>query len=180
MKKLILAALMMTTMICSHLFAFTRAQLSSPTGYWLTIDDKTHKPRAVVQIYRVKTKKGVQLQGKTIVPLYIAGTSWRRKCTGCIAPWTNKTIKGMNIMYGYQQSGQYWDSPWINGSIFDVGSSKDVYRSKLWLIDGGKKLKLRGYLFVFYRTQTWQRLKNSQVTYYKKLYQKQVRQHPLA
>ena len=160
--------------------SFTQQQLSSPVGYWLMIDDKANKPRAVIKIYPVRSKKGTTLSGKFILGLYIPGRNWSKYCKGCVAPWTNKPIQNMTFIWGFQKSGNAWDSPWINGKIFDIESDKDIYSSKIWLTHGGRQLKVRGYLFVFFRTQTWMRLTRSQVRYYMALYKRQVKQHPLS
>ncbi len=151
--------------------AFSKAQLQSPAGYWLTIDDKTGKPRGVVQIYL--TQKG-ELEGKTIAGLYIKGFPWRKTCTGCVGQFANKNIQGMVFMWGYQQKA----NKWVGGKVFDIDSNKSIYRSSLWLTNGGQKLHLRGYILFFHRTQTWDRLTSAQVKNYKKLMQKQIKTHP--
>jgi uncharacterized protein (DUF2147 family) len=44
------------------------------------------------------------------------------------------------------------DTEWSSGEILDPENG-NVYRCKIWIED--KKLKVRGYLGPFYRTQTW-------------------------
>ena len=43
---------------------------------------------------------------------------------------------------------------WSGGTIMDPATG-DVYDCKLWVEDG--KLKVRGYVAFFYRTQVWVR-----------------------
>ena len=181
MKKYTISLIiLLTTTYSCLIMAFTPTELHSPTGYWLTIDDKSNKPRAVVQIFQVNTTKGIRLRGKTIAAFYLPHQSWRKKCTGCIKPWTDKVIKGLTFMYGYQKSGANWDAPWVNGYVFDISSSSKIYKSKIWLIDGGKKLKLRGYVLFFYRTQTWHRLTPAEVSKYIKISNEDMIKHPPA
>ena len=179
MKKCSLILLWLVTTFASvALFAktnkFTRAQLSSPVGYWLTIDDKSNRPRAVVHLYMV----GKELRGDTMAGLYIPGQSWGPTCDKCIAPWTDKPIHDLTFMWNFFKSGKTWDSTWVDGKIFDVSSKKDIYRSKLWLIDQGKKIKVRGYVFVFYRTQTWIRLTHHEALGYVELMKEQRKKYP--
>ena len=163
----------------SNALSFTQKQLQSPAGYWLMKDDKTRQPRAVIQIYPLKSKQGTTLNGRFVVGLYIKGRSWNKYCRGCVAPWTNKPIQNLVFLWGFKKTDTSWNAPWINGKVFDIASIKDIYDSKLWLTNGGKQLQLRGYLFVFYRTQTWVRLTKRQVRQYIALYRRQIKKHPL-
>lgn len=47
------------------------------------------------------------------------------------------------------------DKAWLNGEILDPDSGQ-VYECKIWLEEG--KLKVRGYVSLFYRTQSWIRV----------------------
>lgn len=53
------------------------------------------------------------------------------------------------------------------GFIFDPDSKKSTYNAKIWT-DDDKTLHVRGYLFIFYRTQKWVRLDHKQLEYYLK------------
>jgi uncharacterized protein (DUF2147 family) len=54
----------------------------------------------------------------------------------------------MEIIDGLTRDGDEWNS----GTILDPEDGKE-YRCKIWLEDG--ELKVRGYLYFFYRTQSW-------------------------
>ena len=60
----------------------------------------------------------------------------------------------MEIMWGLRKSG----NDYSGGRIMDPEDGK-IYRCKLRLIDGGKKLEVRGYIgfALLGRTQTWLR-----------------------
>ena len=54
----------------------------------------------------------------------------------------------MTIITDMEMDGAEWE----DGEILDPENGK-VYDCKLWIEDG--KLKVRGYVAFFYRTQTW-------------------------
>ena len=58
----------------------------------------------------------------------------------------------MIIIKDMVQDGDEWE----DGTILDPKKGK-IYDCKLWVEDGN--LKVRGYLFFLYRTQTWFRVK---------------------
>jgi len=58
----------------------------------------------------------------------------------------------MIILKGLKKRG----TEWSGGTILDPENGK-TYRCKIWLDDG--KLKVRGYLGILFRTQTWYRVK---------------------
>jgi uncharacterized protein (DUF2147 family) len=64
-------------------------------------------------------------------------------------------MKGLLVISGVHRDGDVWDG----GEILDPDIGK-VYRVKLKLADGGKKLLVRGYIgfSLFGRTQTWIRM----------------------
>ncbi len=110
-------------------------------GYWKTIDDETNQPKSIVKIYEVEGK----LYGKVERLLQNPGAL----CDLCEGDEKNKPIEGMVVMWGLKPSG---DGEWSGGKIFDPKKGK-TYRASIWLADG--KLKVRGYLGPFFRTQIW-------------------------
>lgn len=119
----------------------------SPEGLWTTIDDKTGKPRAQVQVNLV----GGQLSGKIIKIYPEAGDTGI--CSKCPGAFKNQAIEGIIFLWGLKKNGE---NTWEGGHILDPKSGK-VYRAKLKL--SGNRLQVRGYLGVSLlgRTQTWQR-----------------------
>lgn len=119
--------------------------LASPAGKWTTIDDKTGKKRAVVQI----SLSGDTLSG-TIIKTYPqpGDTGICKKCPG---NFKDKKIQGLRFMWGLKKTG---DNEWGGGKILDPKSGK-VYRAKLTEKDG--KLYVRGYMGISLlgRTQVW-------------------------
>ncbi|MFC7518883.1 DUF2147 domain-containing protein [Herbaspirillum sp. GCM10030257] len=126
------------------------AQDVSPVGLWKTIDDETGKPKSLVRI----TDNGGELRGK-IEKLYRdAGEDQNPKCDKCEDARKDQPIVGMTIITGMKKDGNEYNG----GQILDPANGK-VYKSKMSLNDGGKKLDVRGYIGVpmLGRTQTWVR-----------------------
>lgn len=123
----------------------TAAAADSPVGVWKTIDDESGKAKSHVKIY----ERDGKIYGKVTKLLLKPGA----KCTACEGKDKDKPIEGMVIMWGLSQD----DDEWQGGKIFDPKKNK-TYRCKVWLENGGKTLKVRGYAGPFFRTQTWHRL----------------------
>jgi uncharacterized protein (DUF2147 family) len=126
-----------------------RALAASPYGTWKTIDDETNKAKSLVELYKGKDGK---LYGK-IVKLFNPKEK-NPRCTKCSGARKNKPIVGLQIITGLSLD----DDEWSGGEVLDPANGK-TYRCKLWVEDGGKKIKLRGYVAFFYRTQYWYRVK---------------------
>ena len=113
-------------------------------GLWKTIDDETKKPRSVVEIY---LDKG-QLQGNIVKIFSAPDESKDPLCEQCKDELHNNRIIGMQIISDMQfKKGQ-----WKNGEILDPKNGK-LYDCKIWLDDD--RLKVRGYVGFFFRTQEW-------------------------
>ena len=113
----------------------------SPVGIWKTIDDDGITEKSYVEIYR---KEGL-LYGKIVKLLKDPADTVCDKCTGAKK---NKPLIGMEIITGLKQDGRYFS----DGTIMDPENGK-TYRCRLWR--EGNHLKVRGYLSLFFRTQTW-------------------------
>lgn len=125
------------------------ADFSSPVGDWRTIDDRTHQARGIVRIF----EKDGKLYG-TVERSLIADPP-HRTCDGCTDDRKGKPILGMEVIRGLNHDGDQWDG----GTILDPESGT-VYRCRLRLEDGGRKLAVRGFVGVAFlgRTQVWERV----------------------
>lgn len=126
------------------------AQESSPVGLWKNIDDVTGKPKALIRI----TEENGVVQGKIEKLFRAAGEEQNPACDKCTDARKNQPIIGMVFMRGLKKDGHEYNG----GEILDPDNGK-VYKSKLKLADGGKKLEVRGYIGVplLGRSQTWLR-----------------------
>ena len=134
-----------TSLITSTTFA---VDLTSAVGNWVTIDDKTGKSKSVVKI----TQVGDELRG-SIVKL-MDPKKQNAVCDECKGINKGKPIKGMIIMWALKPAG----AGWAGGRILDPSDGK-IYKAKMNLIEGGKKLNVRGFIgfSLLGRTQTWNR-----------------------
>jgi len=79
-------------------------------------------------------------------------------CDLCTDDRKNQKIIGMEIIRNLTREGKESDYLWAgNGTILDPNNGK-VYEVKMVPLEGGKKLQVRGYLGIFYRTQIWVRV----------------------
>ena len=76
-------------------------------------------------------------------------------CDKCTDHRKDKPVVGMTIFNGPRQTDD--KTIWEGGEILDPNNGK-TYRMRLRVIDGGKKLEMRGYVAFFYRNQEWQRI----------------------
>ena len=136
MNKLILSAAL--------LLAAPLALAQGIQGKWRTIDDECGKPKAVVQI----SQSGNTFNGR-IVSL---AEGVKNECPACQPA---KPLIGLNVLTGQQEK----DGKYEGGKIYDPKSGK-TYSAKAELANGGKSLKVRGFMgvSVLGRTQTWQRV----------------------
>ena len=126
------------------------AQSISPVGTWNTIDDETRKPRSLVRI----TEKDGVISGT--VEKIVDPAKQDSKCVECASddPRKGKPVIGMTILTDLKKES---DAVWSGGKILDPTNGK-VYNAKVTVIDGGKKLEMRGSILFIGRTQTWIRV----------------------
>ncbi len=145
----------MKTLLCASLMALAAASPAwaddvSPVGLWKNIDDVTGKPKALI---RITENKG-EVRGQIEKLFLAAGENPNPRCDKCQGANKDQPVLGMVFMSGLRRHGDEYSG----GEILDPDSGK-VYRSKLVLVEGGKKITVRGYVGVpmFGRSQTWVR-----------------------
>jgi uncharacterized protein (DUF2147 family) len=124
---------------------------TSPVGLWKNVDDVSGKPKALVRI----TENNGVLQGKIEKIFREPDLDQNPTCGLCEGDRKGQPILGMVFMWGLKKDGE---NRYSGGEILDPNNGK-VYKSKLQVADGGKKLEVRGYIGVpmLGRTQTWLR-----------------------
>jgi uncharacterized protein (DUF2147 family) len=122
----------------------------SPLGRWITIDSHSHKPSGIVEI----TDHGGNLNGKIAAGFGVDPIQYCHHCPGKL---NNTPVVGLTFLWDFVPDKNY---TWTQGSILDPHTGK-IYRGALMLIDGGKKLQLRGYWGIFFQTETWIRDKST-------------------
>ena len=132
------------------LFASTALAEASAVGRWTTIDDETGKPKSVVTIW----EEGGKLFGKIEKLFRPPDEDQNPLCVECDGELKDKPIVGMTILRDLEKD----DDEWSGGTVLDPANGK-TYSCTLEVQDGGKTLKLRGYLGISLlgRTQYWKR-----------------------
>ncbi len=118
-------------------------------GKWKTIDDRTGKPKAIINIYE---KNG--LMYGNVVKILEEGKE-DALCTKCDGELKDKPVLGMTIIEAAKENDQ---GEWKGKKLFDPQQAM-TFRCKIWLNPkNSNELKVRGYLAFIYRTQTWLRI----------------------
>jgi uncharacterized protein (DUF2147 family) len=133
------------------LHAWAAAQ-AVPVGLYKTIDDETHKEKALVRL----TETGGVLSGTVEKILDPAGQD--AKCGKCTDELKNKPILGLPLLRNVTRNPDE-RSLWEGGEILDPKNGK-FYKVRIKVLDGGQNLEVRGYigLPMLGRTQTWSRV----------------------
>ncbi len=125
---------------------------SSPVGLWAPIDRATGKPLGLISIYETHG-----LYYGRIEPVS-AHDSRTARCTACTGRRHDQPMIGLVLMRHLRyQNGRY-----IGGDILDPRNGH-VFGCELRLIDGGRKLVMRGYLGIplFGHSEVWQRMQGT-------------------
>ena len=124
---------------------------SSPVGLWSPLD-RSGKPVGLVAIYE---KNG--LYYGRIEPLSPADNRAAR-CTHCTGSRKNQLMDGLVLM----QHLSYRNGKYVGGNILDPRTGR-VYDCELRLIDGGRKLVMRGYVGIplLGLSEVWERMQGT-------------------
>jgi len=140
MRRLFFLVTLVTLMLTTPATSF-----DSPVGTWNTVDEKTGKVVSNVEIYEQDGKIFGKIVGLT-EPNDAQGKP--KICSKCTGPDKDKPIVGLVIIKDLAVSGDRYKG----GTITDPEDGK-VYKAEVWT-EGGK-LKVRGSVAMFYKTQTW-------------------------
>ncbi len=135
---------MKSLLTLSLLFFSGFVSAQSLAGQWVTIDDNTGKQRSIVEIY----EKGGKYYGKILKLFREPGEDQDPICDECTDARKNQKIIGMEIITDMVMDG----AELVDGEIMDPENGS-IYKCKIWR--EGNELKVRGYLYFLYRTQTW-------------------------
>jgi len=138
-----------TIVLVVHACPLDAAELSA-AGLWRTIDEHSGQAKGLV---RIKEVNG-QFEGKIEKIFPTPGDDPAPKCEKCEGPRRNQPVLGLTFLWGLKKQGDEYQ----DGEILDPETGK-IYRAKIKLADGGRKLEVRGFIGVslFGRSQTWLR-----------------------
>lgn len=155
MKKIFLSVL--GIFLCTYAFAEIPF-----VGLYQTIDDETHLPKSIVRLYEYKDAGNSALAGR-IVALYDekGNISETIKNPVKLADKVSGSPKyvGLDIIWGMKWDSD--DSEYQDGKIMDPKKGS-IYSSVIWQ-DSKDKLRVRGKIGPFGRTQTWNVLNVSEL-----------------
>ena len=143
-SKSIFAALLLPALFV----AGSALAADSVVGRWKTIDSETGKPKSIVEI--TQAPNGA-LSGHIVELLNPSKPN--PVCDKCSDDRKNKPITGMEIIRGMKASGS---GKYAGGTILKPDEGK-VYKSKMELVEGGKKLEVSGCIAFICKSQTWLR-----------------------
>ncbi len=126
--------------------SFAASAQSSPVGRWKTIDDETGRAKSIVEIYQ--NKDGTY--GGRVVEVLESDRGPNPICDKCKDDRKNKPVKGMEIVRGMKKDG----AGWAGGTILRPADGK-IFKSKMQLLEGGKKLGVSGCVAFICKEQTW-------------------------
>lgn len=120
----------------------------TPLGVWKTIDDITHKPRALIRLF----ERGGEIFGR--IEASFDPKEAHEICDKCSGDRKGQPVVGMEVLRHMRKHG----GEYSGGDIVDPETGW-VYKCKFTLEDEGKKMTIRGYLgfSLLGRSQTWYR-----------------------
>ena len=136
------------TLLAITLTSVVWARQTSPEGRWRTYDDKTGDAKSIVII----TETNGVLSGHVEKVFAPPAPTEHPLCELCPGENKNKPIVGMRIMWDMKRQG----NEYAGGRVLDPEHGK-TYRGRVRVVDGGKKLEVRGFIgfSLLGRTQTW-------------------------
>jgi len=145
--------LLLSTALLAH---FSHAAVINPdiSGVWHSIDDKTGLEKSIIRI----NKTSNDTYGGTVLKVFAQpGYKPEENCIDCPAPFTNKPIAGLNILWGLKTDADD-SSAFVGGKILDPLSGH-IYRAKIKISPDGKQLNVRGFIGISLlgRSQIWKR-----------------------
>jgi uncharacterized protein (DUF2147 family) len=123
---------------------------ATPVGRWKTVDDVTGKITSVVRIWEENGK----LYGRIEKLIDQDPNDPDPRCMRCSGDLKGQRFVGLRIIWDLMKDGDQWNG----GEILDPDSGR-TYRCSLAMGEGGKKLRVRGFvgLSLFGRTEYWLR-----------------------
>jgi uncharacterized protein (DUF2147 family) len=137
---------------CTALLYASQREPLPLEGRWIEFDEATGKPHVLIRILRHRG----EYQGIVEKPIEVLpGDDPEGLCRCCRGALHNKPIIGMTVLWAMKATGP---STFGGGKVLDPRNG-EIYQATLRLLDGGKKLLVRGYILspLFGRSETWQR-----------------------
>ena len=134
-------------LLASVAFSASAQNATSPIGKWKTLDDKSGKPMTITEVYEAKNGT---LAAKIVENLGLPAT-----CANCSDSHKDKPTVGMVTLWNLKANK---DGTWGGGSGYKPSEDREFNAKSVKLIDGGKKLEVKGCVSIICRTATWVRV----------------------
>jgi uncharacterized protein (DUF2147 family) len=148
MRRMFLSLVLVTGVLIHGL----SADAAQAVGYWKSVSDVKGEEGKVTALWKLSVDAKGELTGAIVwSPTSKPDDKYKSKKT----EFNGMPVRDTLWMKGLKKSGS---DGWSGGTIVDVGNDKgDVYGCEVKVIDGGKKLAMRGYIGIALigRTQTW-------------------------
>jgi len=132
------------------LFFVSWSAAESPVGKWKTIDDQTGEAKSIINI----REENGEIFGTIEALFRKPEQNPNPLCTRCRGSLRNQPVIGLTILKNLKQDGGEWNG----GTVLDPENG-NTYRCEIEVVDGGARLKVRGFIGVSLlgRTQYWLR-----------------------
>jgi len=143
--------MMKTALIALALAAASFGALaqSTPAGLWKTIDDDGKTEKSLVRI----SESGGVFSAK--VDKIFDPKTQDSRCDDCSDERKGQPVIGMTIIKNAKAGSD--KEVFEGGEILDPNNGK-TYKLRLKMLEGGRKLEVRGYIGPFFRNQQWIRV----------------------
>jgi uncharacterized protein (DUF2147 family) len=127
------------------------AQTPDPSGLWKTVSDRTGQADSLVRIVEING----EFRGTVVTVFSPPADSPNPVCELCEGELKGRPVIGMTFLRALRREGERY----TGGEILDPDDGK-TYRCTVTMIEGGKKLEVRGYIGIplLGRSQVWQRM----------------------
>ena len=117
-------------------------------GLWKSIDDATGREKSLVRI----TADGGVYTGR--IESLLEPRPAATVCEKCTDDRKGQPLIGLAIIRNAKAAEE--PGVYTGGDITDPNNGK-TYKLRMQLLDGGRRLQVRGYIGPFFRSQVWQR-----------------------
>lgn len=136
--------------ICAFAAGTVIAAEPGIVGLWKTFSDKTGKAESIVRVVEVDG----ELKGTVEKIIPRPNEDPNPRCLRCPGEFKDKPVLGLTFLWGFKRDGPGYSA----GKVLDPEEG-EIYSCRIELGEGGKTLRVRGYIGIpmFGRTQVWQR-----------------------
>lgn len=138
--------ILLAFVLTSFAFSASAQHHATPVGKWKTLDDETGKAMTISDIYEAKNG--------TLAARITENLGMTANCDGCSGQYKGKPYVGIVTLWNLKPIS---DGVWGDGSGYKPSEDRSFKAKSIKLVDGGKKLEVKGCVAFFCKTATWVR-----------------------